>query len=107
MMNRTQFLLMKLAEEASEVAQIALKTAQFGLEETYTDKTNVERIYAELNDIIAIVGMLNEQEGFDYDTDDEAIDAKIKKVEHYLKYSQTLGMVDGNNTRSKILPVQD
>ncbi|MEW0941027.1 hypothetical protein [Acinetobacter baumannii] len=32
-MSHEQFLLMKLAEEATEVAQIALKTAQFGMNE--------------------------------------------------------------------------
>ena len=33
-MSYEQFLLLKLAEEASEISQIALKTAQFGMLET-------------------------------------------------------------------------
>lgn len=46
-MTRLQLLLSKLAEEGAEVAQIALKTAQFGIEETCPSQpfTNAERAH--------------------------------------------------------------
>ncbi|WP_321929869.1 hypothetical protein [Burkholderia cenocepacia] len=46
MMTLTQYLLVKIAEEAAEVAQIALKTAHFGLNETQPgrDETNAQRL---------------------------------------------------------------
>jgi hypothetical protein len=90
-----QFLLNKLAEEASEVAQIALKTAHFGLDEVRAGQplTNNERCYEELNDLWAIVEMLNEEYAFVYVPDPEAIQAKKEKVRKFMKYSIGLGMV--------------
>ena len=48
-MDRLQLLLSKLAEEGTEVAQIALKTAQFGLHESREGQypTNAERCHAD------------------------------------------------------------
>ena len=47
-MSYEQFLLLKLAEEASEISQIALKTAQFGMFETIPggSENNAERIHS-------------------------------------------------------------
>lgn len=93
-MNKLQYYLCKLAEEASEVAQIALKAQQFGLDECYIDKTNKERIHAELNDLLGVVTLLNEQFNFEFNVDDEAIIRKKLKVKEYITYSIRLGMVD-------------
>ena len=59
-MNHEQFLLIKLAEECNEVAQQALKSAQFGLEEVYVPigKSNAVRLVEELNDMIAILSIM-------------------------------------------------
>lgn len=94
-MNRLQFLLGKLAEEASEVAQIALKTQQFGLEECYVKTTlhNKGRTHAELNDLLGIVKMLNEEFDFDFKPSEEAMEAKRVKVNKYYIYSVNLGMI--------------
>lgn len=95
-MTRLQYLLIKLAEEASEVAQIALKTAQFGLDETspYHTDNNAARCHAELNDLLGIVNMLNTEFGFNYVESAEAQMLKRDKVNHYFKYCQQLGSVD-------------
>jgi hypothetical protein len=100
-MNIQQFYLLKIAEEASEVAQIALKTAQFGLTEKHPalTETNAQRIYAELNDLLAMVHRLGEVSGgefwFDIGSPDHvAIATKLAKVEHYLAYSRSLGLVE-------------
>ena len=95
-MNYSQYLLIKLAEEASEIAQVALKTAQFGLDEIYPNltETNAERIYSELNDLAAIVIMLNNDEApFNFSLDFTKMAAKQEKVSKYLQYSVDLGHV--------------
>ncbi|ARK89686.1 hypothetical protein BOC42_00420 [Burkholderia pseudomallei] len=100
-MTLTQYYLVKLAEEASEVAQIALKSAHFGLSERHPERTetNAERIYAELNDLLAMVHRLGEVScgEFQFDIgmpDHIAIAKKLNKVEHYLAYSRSLGLVE-------------
>lgn len=94
MMTRYQYLLTKLAEECCEVAQIALKTQQFGANEVLTGQplTNQQRVHRELHDIMASIAMLNEV-GFDYRPDDAAIARKQSAVEYYLDKSRALGMV--------------
>lgn len=96
-MNLIQHLLGKLAEEASEVGKIALKTQQFGMDEKMPSQpfTNAERIHQELDDLMAGIQMLNER-GLGYTPNEQRIGAKIEKVTHYLKYSVDLGMVDQN-----------
>lgn len=94
-MKYDQFLLTKLAEEASEIAQIALKTQQFGFDEKHPDLafTNKERIKQELNDIMAIIEVMNDKLDFGYVKDTEAIAQKKVKLDKYLRYSIGLGLV--------------
>ena len=96
-MSNEQYLLNKLAEECNEVAQIALKTAQFGLSEMKPGQslTNAQRIYEELNDVMGILKMLNDEViDFDYEVDSDAAYLKILKVAEFRSYSQQLGMVE-------------
>lgn len=96
-MNHLQYYLTKLAEEGSEVAQIALKTQQFGPAEMMPGQpfNNFKRCHQELDDMWAMVEELNEKFGFSYTPSRERIDAKKAKVRKYLGYSIHLGMVDG------------
>ena len=98
MMTLTQYYLIKIAEEASEVAQIALKSAHFGLSEKHPEltETNAQRIYAELNDLLAVVHQLGSVSNgeFYFSQDGFAMAAKLAKVEKYLAYSQSLGLVE-------------
>ena len=95
MMTLTQHLLGKLAEEGSEVAQIALKTQHFGLSEKCHGQPfdNSERTHQELDDLAAIVEMLNEL-GLGYQPSRERIETKKAKVIHYLQHSVKLGTVN-------------
>lgn len=94
-MNRLQFLLGKLAEEAAEVGQMALKTQQFGLHEVYhiQELTNAQRTHLELDDMMAIVHMLNTEFNFGYKVDRINISKKITKVNKYAQYSEELGVL--------------
>ena len=101
MLTRYQYLLTKLAEEASEVAQIALKTQQFGADETCPgmNLTNTQRVHEELIDLLAIVGMLNKEFNFEFNLtiEDSLLDsiiAKQEKVNKYYRYSQDCNMVE-------------
>ncbi len=99
-MNRLQWLLSKLAEEASEVSQISLKTSQFGPDEVMPGQplTNFQRTHGELNDLLAIVEVLNDEYNFDFkcdlnSLDRNAIELKKQKLEKYYRYSVSLGLV--------------
>lgn len=92
-MNRLQYLLNKLAEEASEISQIALKTSQFGLEETYIDKTNKERCHMEINDLLGVIAALNNEFNFDFQPDNSQVLAKVGKLNKYYEFSKQCGMI--------------
>lgn len=94
-MTRLQLLLAKLSEEGSEIAQIALKTQQFGLHEACPGQpfTNAERTHHEIDDLMAAVEMLNEEYGFNYQPNRERIEAKKAKVNKFAAYSVELGLV--------------
>jgi hypothetical protein len=101
MMTLQQYYLVKLAEEAAEVAQIALKAAHFGLSERHPERTetNAQRIYAELNDVLAMVQRLGDVSNGEFffdigQPDHVAISKKLAKVQHFLEYSQSLGLVE-------------
>lgn len=90
-MNRMEHLLTILTEECAEVQQAVTKTLRFGLKEgKYADTPNEERIRAELNDLLAVVEML-EKEGLDLSPDHQARATKKERVENFLLYSQRCG----------------
>lgn len=95
-MNRVQYLLTKLAEEASEISQIALKTQQFGLDEKLPgqDLTNCDRIEMEFNDLLGVIELLNQEFGCNIRQDDVAIKAKGEKINKYYQYSIECGQVN-------------
>jgi len=96
-MNRTQLLLSKLAEECSEVAQMAIKTSQFGMDDVWTTLTNRKRLHEELDDLMAIVDMLNEESGLSYARNEKRILSKKERVNYFAEYSIKLGLVTHNN----------
>ncbi len=96
-----QFLFTKLAEEAVEVAQRALKTQQFGQNEHQPgdERSNTERLHGELVDMMVIIGMLEERYSFGFmdmlqNVTEEEAERREAKVLKYMKYSQDLGKVD-------------
>jgi NTP pyrophosphatase (non-canonical NTP hydrolase) len=94
-MNRIEHLLTIATEECAEVQQAATKALRFGLEEgkdcsAFEHGSNVERLRYELNDLIAVVEML-ESEGLNLSPDYESRKAKKEKVERYLLYSKECG----------------
>ena len=93
-MNETEYLLTCLAEESAEVVQAATKALRFGADGICPDgQTNIARIIAELNDVLAVIDLLEYREVIkrgsigDYDQ----IDEKKKKVLHYMKIARDNG----------------
>jgi len=89
-MNKQQYYLLKLAEEATELAQVAIKCAQFGLDEVHpnTLEKNYEALNKEWNDVLACAILVeSEDERFDYDGDGDLLDMKFVKIEKYRKIS--------------------
>jgi len=98
-MTRLEALLIRLSEEAVEVAQRVDKALLFGLKEIQPGQpyTNHERILFEIADFKAIFRMLYETGAFDILTNDiesHLISEKKKKVEKFLDYQRQLGILD-------------
>lgn len=98
-MNRTEMLLTILAEECGEVAQRATKILRFGATEMRSDETinNTKKLEVEFNDLLAMVEMLR-NEGIVIYQNTVLQQAKIDKVEHYLKYSEKIGTLTNNES---------
>lgn len=92
-MNVIENLLMTLSEECDEVGQRASKANRFGLSEVQPDQaeSNAQRIMGELNDLLGVVELLESAGAFQFAPDRERIDAKKRKVLHYMRYSLQLG----------------
>lgn len=92
-MNLTQYLLGKLAEEAAEVAQMALKCQQFGLHDQYKEELNSERLRAELNDLMAVIELLNEASDLAYKAPNNFAH-KNKIIMEWAEYSCNIGLLN-------------
>ena len=93
-MTETEHLLSCLAEECAEVGQRVSKALRFGLREIQPGQalTNVERIAAELQDVMAVAGMLASR-GVLPDANPKALVTKIQKVEKYMEYARSIGTI--------------
>lgn len=96
MLTIDQYLLTKLAEEAAEVAQMAMKTAQFGATEVYQVATNAQRLRNEIFDLLTIVKLLEERKLLDINIQQLHAHETLKrlKIQHYLAYSQGRGITE-------------
>lgn len=98
-MTHQQHLLMKIAEEAAEVAQRALKAAFFGVHEIQKDRAddNNTRLMRELADLEAVVDMAEGAATLHRPTDQVWAQwkaEKVAKVLDFLAYAQYLGQVE-------------
>lgn len=94
-MNKVEYLLVCLIEEAAEVQQIASKCLRFGLNNHHPDHPeieNVDELHRELVDLDAIhlmliyAGILPAK-----DSSIKDMSPKIEKVEHYMHVSRACG----------------
>lgn len=92
-MNLQQLLFLKLSEECNEVGQECSKIMQFGMDEIYAPIgiSNRDRLRGELQDLFAIVQLLNEEFDLGFVPSPEAVEVKRAKVMHYAQYSKDIG----------------
>ena len=92
-MNRQEYLLTCLSEEAAEIIQAVGKAQRFGLDDDFFDESPKQAIIRELNDFMAVIELLDEycDAGFWPWEDAEMIEAKKKKVLKYIEYSEKKG----------------
>lgn len=95
-MTRTQYLLARVAEEAAEVAQRALKAQAYGINEVQPEQArdNAERLIQEFNELIAVMQMLRVMGAIPHIYDEKAMAAKKEKVEHFMNYARMRGEVE-------------
>ena len=93
-MTRTQHLIVILGEEGVEVSQRTTKALRFGIDEIQPEQplNNASRIMQEMADMIGVYEML-QSEGVLPPVNRDMIEAKKIKVENFLKYSESLGLV--------------
>lgn len=86
-MNRYELLMAKLAEEAGEVVQSAIKCQQFGLDDIYDNVSAREQLHSELNDLYAVVNLLNAEMGLDFIPDKSWTELKKNKIDKWAEYA--------------------
>lgn len=104
MLNVTQHLLIKLAEEAGEIAKECHKALLFGLDDrcTYDPKVRAtegptvrEKLIGEINDLVSVLNTLVEinvlQPGY---IEDAKLDAKREKIMAYMDYARMIGELE-------------
>lgn len=94
-MNRGEHLITILIEECAEVIQASTKAKRFGMHEQRDLPTsNYDRLLLEVNDIYGVIEMVEHAYNIDLSRRRDLIEAKQRKVERYLKYSEECGTLD-------------
>ena len=99
MQTREQYILGKIAEEASEVAQRAIKARDYGLDEVQEGKTtnNAERLVEEFYDLVSRLReleSLNPLLVLSSEGAEASFYGKAEQREKYLQLSRTLGRTE-------------
>lgn len=93
-MTYDEYLLTKLAEECSELAQVASKMNVFGIyshdPNDPTKTTNQQHMNIEFNDILAVIDMLKETMMIDVDRDEKLIEIKRIKMDRMWQISKLI-----------------
>ena len=86
-MNEYQYLLIELSSECIELSDISSKTLYLGS----NDEKNFENLNDKILKILAIIEILKDK-GMNINFDD--IDSKKEKINRYLNYSKSIGLVE-------------
>jgi NTP pyrophosphatase (non-canonical NTP hydrolase) len=94
-MNKREHIFTVLQEECAEVIQCVSKIKRFGLTNTQpaSGMLNLQILVNELNDLMAVVEML-EEDGLPKIRDDVKIQNKKQKVKHFLNVSKQAGTLN-------------
>lgn len=96
-LTKQQYLLGCLAEECAEVTQRITKILRFGLHNIQEgqDLTNEKRLVYELNDLLAVIALLEDVGEVELSelSDFTAMNKKQEKVKKYMEFSQKQGIL--------------
>ncbi len=98
-MTEPEALFLQLSEECVEVSHRVSKLLRFGageIEEGNTVETNLERLRYEINDMLAVLKILEDRKlvvPANAFTFQRHCDAKEAKVNKYMRYSKELGII--------------
>lgn len=90
-MNRTEYLLVQLMEEAAEVQQAASKALRFGLDDIYDGISNRDRLGKEMTDFNAVAQILWTKKILPDHGGPEAVREKIAKVNKWCDHARANG----------------
>jgi NTP pyrophosphatase (non-canonical NTP hydrolase) len=85
-MNKTEYLLVCLAEECSEVSHAVAKSLRFGLDDGHRGITNREQLRLELADVLAIANLLNDELGNIYTSEAK----RVKTLNYWGNYESNI-----------------
>lgn len=95
-MDKEQYYLQLIAEECAEIIQVCSKAARFGIDNyppKQPDITNRIRLKEEVNDLLAVLQLLQVECNINTELDPELVHKKINKVGKYTKLSWSLNKV--------------
>ena len=98
--SKFEYLLGLLQEESAEIIQITNKCKRFGLYDKYPadNFNNLTRLQNEVKDLLTIVGLLEGLYNIDLGLqsfDEEYTERKVEKIEKFMKYSENVGLLEG------------
>lgn len=95
MMTKQEYLINVFMEECAEATQRAAKMLRFGIGDTSPihPVPNDERFAAEVADLFAAIKMLQDEGVLPSTYPQEAVDKKIRQVEHFMERSRENGML--------------
>lgn len=88
-MNKTEYLLVCIAEEASEVAKAASKCLRFSPEDNYVDGKNIDLLRQEFIDLYTVLQMYSDITGYRFDAVFD--EKKADRVANFMNRSRRLG----------------
>lgn len=101
-----QYLIGMLGEECNEIGKLCSKSQRFGLNSINpeTNISNDEAICEEINDALAVIELLNKEFNLGFQINREKIDKKQKKMEKFLEYSISVGLVTTEPVNPSLYP---
>jgi NTP pyrophosphatase (non-canonical NTP hydrolase) len=83
MNNKQREILLIAQEECAEVSQVISKIFRFGLDETYDNKTNRERLEEEVGDLVCMIELMQSTGLIDSEFLRNATRTKYSKLERW------------------------
>ena len=95
MMNRREYLLLLLMEECAEIQHRISKMLRFGDITPYAN--NRLELNIEFNDLLAVIDLLYSDTNVELERNEDLINQKLEKINHYIKDSIEAGCLDDDN----------